>query len=57
MLNQHVFLKMYRNCLVSWKYMHYLFMSQVEISTTNSVNKRRNVIERCHITFYSFYFT
>jgi len=29
--------------------MHYLFMSQVEISTTNSVNKRSNAIYRCPI--------
>jgi len=32
------------NCLVSGKYIRSLFMSQVEVSTTNSVNKRSNAI-------------
>ena len=38
------FLKMCINCLVSGKYIRHLFMSQVEISTNYSVNKRSNVI-------------
>ena len=44
MLNQHVFFKCVYIVLFRGEYMHYLSMSRVEISTTNSVNKISNAI-------------